>query len=113
MGLKQFLALEHVITEPSSASFKGATDIALEALGYSRRVVLSVSSFLVAAEIVAQTDLISIIPEGVIRDRGDRLQVFKPPLDIPDIELFLYWHQRTHNHAGHRWIRDALVASVS
>jgi DNA-binding transcriptional LysR family regulator len=110
--LKQFLALEHVITEPSAASFKGATDLALEALGHRRRVVLSVSSFLVAAEIVAQTDLISIIPEGVVRDRQDRLQQFTPPLDIPDIELLLFWHQRTHNHAGHTWIRDALSATI-
>lgn len=112
IGLQQFLALEHVITEPSAASFTGPTDRALDVLGHSRRVVLSVSSFLVAAEVVAQTDLISIVPEGVVRDRKDQLQVFKPPLDIPDIELLLLWHQRTHNHAGHRWIREALVANI-
>jgi DNA-binding transcriptional LysR family regulator len=112
IGLEQFLALEHVITEPSGASFKGPTDRALEALGRSRRVVLSVSSFLVATEVVAQSDLIGIVPEGVTRDRKDRLQILKPPLDIPDVELLLFWHQRTHSHAGYKWVRDALVSNI-
>jgi DNA-binding transcriptional LysR family regulator len=112
LGLKPFLALEHVITEPSEVLFAGAADEALAALGLNRRVVLSVSSFLVAADVVAQTDLIGIVPEGIAMARGDRLQIFDPPIDIPDIELFQQWHPRTHNHAVHKWIRDALTAFV-
>ena len=111
--LEQFLSLEFVITEPTRANFRGPTDRALEAVGRKRRVVLSVSNFLVVADVVAQTDLVSIVPEGAVRDRVDRLQILKPPLDIPDIELSLLWHLRTHGHAGHKWIRDALVAGVS
>ncbi len=109
VGLKRFLALEHVITEPSTVNFAGAVDDALGALGHSRRVVLSVSSFLVAADVIAQTDLIGIVPEGVARGREDRLQIFDPPIDVPEIELLQHWHPRTHSHTGHKWIRDALA----
>jgi len=112
IGLEQFLALEHVIADPSGANFEGPTDRSLETLGRSRRVVMSVSSFLVAAEVVAQTDLIAIVPQGATRNRKDRLQILKPPIDIPDLNLLLLWHQRTHSHVGHKWIRDALLANI-
>jgi DNA-binding transcriptional LysR family regulator len=112
IGLERFLELEHVIVEPSAAQFRGPTDALLAQMGRVRRIVMSVSSFLVAAEVVAQTDLVSIIPEGITRDRKDRLRVITPPLAIPDIELLLLWHQRTHSQAAYRWIRDTLVAAT-
>lgn len=112
IGLERFLDLEHVIVEPSSAQFRGPTDELLAAMGRARRIVMSVSSFLVAAEIVARTDLVSIIPEGITRDRKDRLLVITPPLVISGIELLLLWHRRTHNQAAYRWIRDTLVANA-
>ncbi|MGE0627267.1 MAG: LysR family transcriptional regulator [Hyphomicrobiaceae bacterium] len=113
ISLEQFLALDHVIPEPGSVTFAGPTDVALESMGRRRNVVLSVSNLLVVADIVARSDLIAIVPGGMVLDRADRLQILEPPFDIPKFSLAIVWHQRNHTHAGHRWVRDALVESVA
>jgi DNA-binding transcriptional LysR family regulator len=71
--------------------------------------VLSVSSFLVAREIVACSDLAALLPERIARGPGRSLQVVKPPIAVEGFSLSMIWHERTHQHAGHRWIRDALA----
>jgi len=113
ISLKQFLDLDHVIAEPRNVSFSGAADSALQALGHQRRVVLSVASFLIAADIVAHSDLIAILPMSIVADRTDRLQILEPPIKVEGFPMALVWHERTHSHAGHRWLRDALAASAN
>jgi DNA-binding transcriptional LysR family regulator len=102
LDLKTFLALEHVIVSPRGAGFWGPTDDSLATLGQRRRVVLSVSSFLVVPQIVAGSDLIALVPAR-IADASDRaLQILKPPVDVEGFSLALVWHERTHDHAAHR-----------
>lgn len=109
LDLKTFLTLDHVLVSPRGAGFWGPTDEALAALGHRRRVVLSVSSFLVVPEIVARSDLIALLPERIARSRGRSLQVLRPPIAVEGFSESMIWHERTHQHPGHRWIRDTLV----
>lgn len=109
INLEQFVRLDHVIAEPHVNSFEGASDIVLRALGRKRRIVLSVSSFFAVVEAVACSDLVALVPESVARGRKDRLQILDPPVRLPDVELRLVWHQRTHDHPAHRWIRNELA----
>jgi DNA-binding transcriptional LysR family regulator len=109
LDLKTFLALEHIIVSPRGAGFWGPTDESLAALGRQRRVVLSVSSFLVVPKIVADSDLIALVPARVANGSGDAVQILKPPVDVEGFSLALIWHERTHGHAAHRWMRDALA----
>ncbi|MFW8412682.1 LysR substrate-binding domain-containing protein, partial [Klebsiella pneumoniae] len=53
LTLDRFCALEHVLVSWQGDSFRGVTDDALAALGRTRRVGLSVSSFLVLPEVLA------------------------------------------------------------
>jgi DNA-binding transcriptional LysR family regulator len=109
LDLKTFLVLDHVVVSPRGGGFWGPTDEALAALGHSRRVVLSVSSFLVAREIVARSDLVALLPERIALGPGRSLQATKPPIAVEGFSQSMIWHERTHQHAGHRWIRDALA----
>ena len=109
LDIKTFLAVEHVIVSPRGAGFWGPTDDALTALGRRRRVVLSVSSFLVVPKIVAGSDLIAIVPARIAHDSDRAVQILRPPVDVEGFSLSLVWHERTHDHAAHRWIRDALA----
>jgi DNA-binding transcriptional LysR family regulator len=111
--LDQFLALEHIIVEPGSATFGGPLDRSLETLGHHRNVVLSVANFLVVAELVARSDMIAIVPRDIVVDRADRLQLLEPPIEMEGFSTVLVWHERNHAHAGHRWVREALAATVS
>jgi DNA-binding transcriptional LysR family regulator len=107
--LEQFVALDHVITEIRNVTFSGMTDVALAALGHTRKVVLSTASFLVVADIIAHSDMIAVVPEGIVRKTMTSLQILKPPIPIDPTRLVMAWHERTQAHAGHRWVRDALV----
>ena len=109
LDLKTFLALDHVLVSPRGAGFWGPTDEALAALGHRRRVVLSVSAFLVVPEIIAHSDLIALLPERIARGRGRSLQVLKPPIAVEGFSQSMICHERAHQHAGHRWIRDTLA----
>jgi DNA-binding transcriptional LysR family regulator len=109
IDLKTFAALDHVFVSPRGGGFAGATDVALEAHGLTRRVALSVASFLMVPEVVARSDLIAIVPERLVKDRADRVQIFDPPLPIPGFSISLVWHDRTSAHPAQRWLRDRLV----
>jgi DNA-binding transcriptional LysR family regulator len=109
LDLRTFLALDHIIVSPRGAGFWGPTDESLAAVGQQRRVVLSVSSFLVVPQIVAASDLIALVPSRVASGSNCALQILKPPVAVEGFPLALVWHERTHDHAAHRWIRDALV----
>lgn len=66
-GNPHFCSLEHVLVSWQGDSFRGVTDEALAALGRSRRVGLSVSSFLVLPEILAISDMIAVVPRRLAK----------------------------------------------
>lgn len=109
VDLDTFASLEHVVVSPRGGGFSGPTDGALQAHHRSRHVALSVASFLIVPEIVAQSDLVAVVPERLVRGRGDGLLVREPPVSVPGFTMGLVWHERTTAHPAHRWFRDTLA----
>lgn len=109
--LAQFCKLEHVIVSPGGGGFHGVTDVALAAVGLQRRVVLSVPHFLVVESVLADSDLVAMLPSRLVRDTG-RLQAFAPPIDVPGYEMTMLWHERSHRDPAHQWLREQIAASV-
>ncbi len=107
LSLDRFCALDHALISYTGGSFFGATDEALARLGRSRRVVLSITSFLVLPEILRTSDLIAVVPERVVA-QAHGLVVLEPPLEIRGFAKTAAWHERTHRSAGHRWVRSLL-----
>ena len=94
------------MVSPRGAGFGGPVDTALGKLGRKRRVAVSAGSFLFIPELVGGSDLIATVPERLVRERALRLQVFEPPLPIEGFTIGLVWHERTHGHPAHRWVRE-------
>ncbi len=107
LTLDRFCALDHALVSYTGGSFQGVTDDALARLGRTRRVALSVTSFLVLPEILRQSDLIAVVPSRLVA-HADGLARIAPPLDIPGFTKSMAWHERTHHDAAHRWVREAL-----
>jgi len=112
-----FAALGHVSVAPSGLTyFSGAVDDALQALGLARRVAVSSPHFLMAALLVASSDLVLALPSRAAQGIAQwlPLEVHALPFETREIELAAYWHERTHDSAAHRWFRqqvkDALTA---
>jgi DNA-binding transcriptional LysR family regulator len=110
MSLKRFLAASHVIVSPRGEGFLGPTDTALASLGRERTVCFAVSSFIFLVEAVANSDLLAMAPSRLALLHADKLDVFEAPLRVPGFSIAMIWHDRTHRHAGHLWLRQRLAA---
>lgn len=113
ISVAQFAQLEHVIVSLRGADFATPVDDALAALGHKRNVVLSAASFLFVPEIVAASDFVALVPELLVRDRGDRLLLVEPPFPVEGFAVGMVWHERGHGHPGQRWVREAIVSTIN
>ncbi|MBC2666923.1 LysR family transcriptional regulator [Novosphingobium flavum] len=111
LGLDRYCALDHALVSLAGGGFAGVADAALAGLGRSRRVVLSVSSFLVLAGILRSTDLIATVPRRLLRDMPG-LAIRPLPLPVPGFTKIAVWHERTHRDEGHRWLRGLLFETA-
>ena len=105
LTLDRFCALEHVLVSYEGKSFWGVTDEALASVGRQRQIGLSVSSFLVLPDILAISDMITVVPARLAYDET-RMCVLPPPLPIAGFTKSMAWHERTHRDAAHQWLRN-------
>ncbi|NMN57649.1 DNA-binding transcriptional LysR family regulator [Xanthobacter sp. SG618] len=112
LSIEAYAELEHVIVSPSGGQFRTPVDEGLAALGHRRNVVMSAASFLFIPEIVAASDLVALVPRRLLRDSPARLVMIELPWLAEGFDVDLIWHERTHGHAGQRWLR-ALIAEVA
>lgn len=110
LDLDTFVRLPHLLIAPRGRG-KGAVDVVLEDRGLSRRVAVRTASFLLAPWIVSSSDMVLTAPRGLCEATAElfSLDVHDPPLPVPGFEIYLGWHERTHESASHKWLRALLV----
>jgi DNA-binding transcriptional LysR family regulator len=113
LDLDTFCALDHVLVSTSGGGFTGVVDEALARLGRSRRVVVSLTSFLVAPELVAESDLICTVPARLARRWSGVLNVMSPPCEVGAFSIHMGWHPRAHSDPAQRWLREQVAAVVT
>ena len=109
LTLKALAEEDHVVVSPRGGSFSTAIDAALSAVGVTRRVALSAASFLFVPELIARSDLIAFVPSRLLHHRPNRLAIFEPPIKVPSFAISLLWHDRTHDHPAHAWVRSKIA----
>ena len=107
LTLDLFCELEHVLVSWQGDSFRGVTDDALATLGRSRRVGLSVSSFLVLPEVLAVSDMIAVVPRRLAK-MASGMKISPPPLPVPGFTKSMAWHERSHRDPAQQWLRELL-----
>lgn len=112
MDLDRFCELDHALVSYSGDRFWGVTDDALAVVGRERRVVLSVTSFLILADLLRETDLVAVVPSRLVQ-RVNGLATVDPPIPIPGFTKVAVWHERTHHDPGHRWVRAVLFETFN
>ncbi|MBV8123705.1 MAG: LysR family transcriptional regulator [Burkholderiaceae bacterium] len=113
LDLATFCALAHVLVSPSGGGFVGAVDAALQALGRSRQVQVSVNSFLLVPGLITNTDLIATVPARLAQHWAAQLAVVSAPLEVPGFSVFMAWHPRAHADPAQVWLRETLRQAVS
>jgi DNA-binding transcriptional LysR family regulator len=80
-----------------------------------RRIVLRVPSFLGVARIVAQTELLVIVPRllGEALAEHEHVQLLDTPVPLPAYKVKQHWHERFNLDPGNLWLRQTMVELFS
>lgn len=107
--LDKFLQLSHVLISPWGEKL-GVVDHQLRALGLSRHIALQLPSILAAPYTVLHSDLILTLPRLVASHMADiiEIDIYSPPISIPDYQLNIYSHKLNASKASHRWLSELI-----
>jgi DNA-binding transcriptional LysR family regulator len=105
-----FLRERHILVTASStghAAHEQLEEALLDRLA-PENIQLRVPSFVSCAFVASQSDAIGTMPERLAAYliRALPLEMFKPPLQLPRIEVAQVWHERLDRDAGHGWLRS-------
>jgi DNA-binding transcriptional LysR family regulator len=113
LSIEHYVELQHVQVLARDATMYGDDiETAIAAIGQVRKVALWQPSFLAVGNVVAQTDLISTVPRRIAAHFAQVLpiEVYDPPLPLPAPDFSLYWHPRSQQDPGHKWLRAKIAA---
>jgi DNA-binding transcriptional LysR family regulator len=96
----------------TSGTGHAIVDKVLAREGIERSVVLNLPSFLGVASIVAQTELLAIVPQryASVVAASEALRVLDIPVALPGYQVKQHWHERYHADVSNRWLRQTVAA---
>lgn len=109
ISLKQYLVASHAIVSAPGTGHD-VVERVLADKGYQRRIALHVTHFLAIPLIVATSDLVVTIPSMLAESYlpTSDIKLLTPPLKLPIYTIRQYWHERFHEDAANRWLRELL-----
>lgn len=113
LTLESFCAARHMLVSFSGRPY-GFIDESLAALGRERRVVLTVNQFFTAGRVVADSNLLTVLPRHFVAITGlaDRLALRPLPFDVSPVHVDALWHRRSELRSAHAWLRQAVLRSA-
>lgn len=111
LDLATYLAQSHALVS-SRRSGPGLEDFELNQRGLRRRIALRCQHYFAACRVVSHSDLLLTMPEQYARlanaHFGNQLHPF--PLDMPPLDVHLYWHANTEHDPASLWLRQQMTA---
>ncbi|MFM7225271.1 MAG: LysR family transcriptional regulator, partial [Actinomycetota bacterium] len=114
MTAKRYAEAHHITVSPKGKR-SGPIDDALGEHGLVREHVTTVTSFVVAAHLVAATDLVGSLPLSIVALMSRTLPIAAVdiPATIPSFDIHLIWHQRDERDVAHQWLRSQILESFT
>lgn len=106
LSVEEYLSLSHIHIS-SRRSGLGMVDLALGKMGQQRKIALRSQHYMMATQVIQQTDMALTVPERFAR-RHDLHQI-PLPVDIPPLETHIYWHESTDQDPANRWMREQMI----
>lgn len=109
-----FAALDHIVIKPTVRAFGDDVDEALARLGLVRNTRLTTPGYLSAPYLIESTSMVALMPESLASRFCERFSLARidVPFDVPPYEVYLYWHERTHNHLDHIWFKEQVLSDL-
>lgn len=110
LDLDTFLSLSHLLVSPENERF-GLVDSALARMGHKRRLAVTLPNLYAAPPLIARSDLIATLMQGVVTASGHshHLAIKPCPIAIDPVPFALAWHRRNDVHPAQRWFRDFIA----
>lgn len=113
LTIEEYCAAKHLLVSFSGRPY-GFIDEALAPLGRTRRIVLTVNQFFTAGQVVAGSDLLTVLPRHFLSATGirDAFAVAELPFDVPQVHVDMIWHRRSQANTAQQWLRGAIQAAA-
>ena len=102
--------LRHVVANPDGTRHQGAVEAVLMSPQVRADIVLRVKSFLCVGPIIAETDLVGLVPSNlaglVATTLG--LAVRQPALRFEPFDIRMYWNRRFEQDEASMWLRATM-----
>ncbi len=110
MTRRAFTAEAHILVSTSGTGH-AIVDKVLQKAGIQRHVALHLTSFLGVARVVAQTELLVIVPRllGETLALQEPVRLLPPPVSLPSYAVKQHWHERFNHDAGNAWLRRCVM----
>ena len=82
-------------------------DLELEKTGHRRDIALRCQHFLIAPEIIRETDAVIMATHSFAKSND--LPFVEIPQELPQMEYFLSWHKSDEGDGGHEWMKDLII----
>ena len=114
LTLDSYCAARHMLVSFSGRPY-GFIDESLAALGRKRRVVLTVNQFFTASRVVANSNLLTVLPRHFVEVTGlaGQLALRTLPFEVSPVHVDALWHRRSQQRSAHGWLREAVVRSAA
>ena len=111
LSIDRYCRALHVLVS-FSGNASGPADDMLAMHGRTRRIALTVNQYSTAFQVVAKSDLISIVPRHLINASGvaHAFVVKTLPFRLPNVHVDMLWHERDTRNPTHKWLRNAIAS---
>jgi DNA-binding transcriptional LysR family regulator len=109
INLRQFLANRHVYPSPLGVQ-DNIVERWLAGHGKSRDIAASTRTYLAAAQMVCDSDLVLSLPERVAQRLAEHfpLSALQPPTGFPRFNLEMVWHPHFEGNLGLNWLQSQI-----
>lgn len=111
ISLEDYLGASHLLVS-SRRRGPGFEDQELARLGHERRVVLRCQHYFAACRVADQTDHLLTMPAqyASLANAGLDTVLVEMPVELPPLDVYLYWHESRDNDPANRWLRAKITA---
>ena len=110
LDISAYLARPHVLVAMKDEAHS-EIDMALQAIGHSRRIAVTLPHWGNAPRLIYGTDLVLTVARKTLAhyERDPALTVFEPPFSIAPFSFVQTWHERRTSDPAHLWLRSAIA----
>lgn len=114
LTLESYCQAHHLLVSFSGRAH-GLIDDILAPMNLQRHILLTVNQFFTAGRVVANSNLLTVLPQHLISSTGVENQLIwkELPIETPAVNVDMLWHERDDRNPAHKWLRSNLIDLVA